>query len=112
MAISAPKFIQPLANDHTNVGKLVVVELTLDASYPTGGYAVDFHAYGLSEVWMAWAVQVAPSGTTNQVFEYNPVTAKIQSFGGAASGVALAETANATNLSTTVLRIAFYGLGS
>lgn len=113
MAISAPTFIQPLANDHTNVGKIVVVDVTLDSSYPTGGESFDPHQLGLSEVWFTSVVQTAPL-TTSWIFRYNIATSKILAYcqSDSDNDQPLEEVPNTTDLSTATVRLFFYGLPS
>jgi hypothetical protein len=119
MALSATKFIQPLANDRTDVGKIVVVEFTLDASYPNGGYAIDPHSLGLSEVWFCSIQQVGPTGPdqNSQIFEWDNTNSKIIVKGGGVAGAdnaggIIEEVATGNSYATTVIRAFFYGLGS
>jgi hypothetical protein len=113
MAVSAPTFIQPLAGDETANGKFVVVDLTFDSSYPTGGEAFDVAQLGLSEVWFAVIDATAPSATSYQ-FRYDKVNGKIQAYwvDTSVDGAALAEVADTTDLSTVTVRALFYGLSS
>lgn len=79
--------------------KEVIVDVTPDTSYPTGGYAITIP--GISRVILA-DVQ-APSGTGHTAaWDYTNKKLKFFTGGGA-------EVANATNISTAVTRVAFQG---
>lgn len=79
--------------------KEVIVTVTPDTSYPTGGYTVAVP--GISRIVLA-DVQT-PSGTGHTAaWDYAANKLKFFTGGGA-------EVANATNLSTAVTRIAFLG---
>lgn len=94
----------------------VLVEVTGDSSYPTGGYAFGvaqlntlfggaYSAIESIEVANPWT-----SGTTGAVAVFESSTGKVRALGGAASGAVLAEITAATNLSTFKcrLRVRFY----
>ena len=82
-----------------------VVDVTYDASYPTGGYAITPASLGLEQI-----LGVLPGGNLGGVVpSYNLSTGKLQLFGGAASGAVLAEVTAATNLSAVVQRLIFFG---
>lgn len=93
-----------------------LIQVTGDASYPTGGYA-----FGITQLSTLFggaysaieSVEVAnpwTSGTTGAVAVYEPGTAKVRALGGAAAGAVLSEITAATNLSTftCTLRVRFY----
>lgn len=111
MAVSAPTFVQPLAGDHTNVAKIVVVDITFDSSYPTGGEAFDIQTLGLSEAWYVSVDQIAPD-TTSLVVRWDYATAKFIAFwvDTTVDGAAMAEVVNTTDLSAVTVRAFFYGL--
>lgn len=114
MAVSAPSFVQPLANDRTNVGKVVVVDITLDSSYADDGESFDPTTLGFSEVWYANIVQKAPVGTAAglYVFQWDYTNKKIVAYwvDTSVDGAALAEVTAATDLSAVTVRAFFYGL--
>lgn len=114
MAISAPTFIQPLANDRTGAGKIVVVDITLDSSYPAGGEAFGISQLGLTDIWFASIVQKAPVNTTAYVFGWDNTNKKITAYwvDTTTDGAPLAEVAADTDLSTVTVRCFFYGQGA
>ena len=77
----------------------VVVPVTLDASYPTGGYAVNAYSLGLPAGLLdVLDANASPDGGYD--VRYNSATGNLQAYDtGAAGGAALAEAVNATNLS-------------
>lgn len=81
------------------------VEITGDSSYPTGGEVLDPVALGFTTII---AVVLSPGG--GYVPEWIPGTGKLMVRGGAASGVLLAEIANATNLAAITFRGVVFGL--
>lgn len=111
MAVSAPTFVLPLANDRTNVAKIVVVDITLDSSYATGGgEAFDIKQLGLSEVWFASIEQKAPVDHA-YLYVWDYTNKKIVAFNSAGDGDVFDE-AGADDLSTYTVRAFFYGLSS
>lgn len=89
--------------------------IAFDSSYPTGGEPVTPGLFGMSKVVaiepIGPAMAIAGAGTSAYVVGYDPVNKKLQAFGGAASGVAGAEVANATDLSASAVTAIVYGLG-
>lgn len=104
MTISAPTFVQPLASDHTNGGKLVVVDVTI-TSYTTNGEAFDIKQLGLSEVWSARLQPKSATSTLASFFLWDHALNKIWSYssGGAQSN---------SLTSGLSIRGYFYGLSS
>lgn len=76
----------------------VVMDITGDASYPTGGYAV---TVPLSQIVLA---DITPGAATGHPVAWDYAAGKLKVF---TSGGA--EVAAATNLSTMVVRAQFYG---
>jgi hypothetical protein len=113
MALTDPDFVQPLANDRTNLGKIVVFDVTFDSSYSIGGEAFEPHSVGLSEVWFASIVQIAPVATTTLVFRWDHTNNKIVAswVDTTTDGAPLAEVVDTTSLATYTVRCFFYGLG-
>jgi|SRR6478752_41199 len=118
MAFSYVSSPQPLAGDHTKAGKIVVADYTFDASYATGGEAIDFNALGVANPpWFVAFSQVAPVNA-GYVFQYDYTNKKIVAYrqkdpanaGGA--DIALTEVANTTDLSAVTIRVLVYGLSN
>jgi hypothetical protein len=93
---------------------LIIQPLTPASSdYPTGGYVLDPTLNGqmpdgvIRAVWYVGMNQAAV--TSAYTVQYNNTTLKLQVFGGAASGVAGAEVANAADLSAIVFTVAVIG---
>jgi hypothetical protein len=80
----------------------VIVDVTCDTSYPTGGYAVA--PANLSSIVFA-DVQIPPA--TGHIAAWDYSASKLKLF--TAQGT---EVTNATNVSTVVCRIAFLGRGT
>lgn len=78
--------------------KEVIVDVTGDSSYPTGGYAVSFP--GITNVIFC----DAQSGSTGHPAVFNYATGKLQLFTSGGT-----EVANAANVSTTKIRCAVLG---
>jgi len=81
----------------------VALKITFDASYPTGGEALDLTAY-VNNIETA---MVETSG--GFVFGYDRTNKKLKAFEAGADGDALDEVDNATNLSTVVTFITVTG---
>lgn len=113
MAITVTTTVQPLAADHTNVGKVVVADIAFDSSYPTGGEAFDKGALGLSEVWFV-ALDLTAPDDAGLLLRYDYATDKIIAFwvDTSVDGAPLAEVGDETDLSTYVARAFVYGLSS
>lgn len=79
------------------------VDITLDNSYPTGGYALT--PAQLQVDWLLHYVHAMPT-TTGHVFAYNYATSKLMAFS------AGSEVANTTDLSAVVVRVVAHGKGS
>ena len=87
----------------------VVVPITLDSSYPTGGYAVTGTSLGLP-CGLIDTIDCNTSPDSGYDVRYNYTTGNIQAFAtGASSGAALAEVTNATNLSTVTATAVVHG---
>lgn len=80
----------------------VIVDVTGDTSYPTGGYAVA--PANLATIVLA---DVQVPAATGHIVSWDYAASKLKVF--TAQG---AEVANATNLSTMTARIAFLGRGT
>lgn len=89
--------VAPVADGQNIAGnrRQVVVRLTFDSSYPTGGEAIAAADLGLSRID---ALFIQP--TSGYVFEYVASTGKIKAYLTGTSAAVLDEVANATNLST------------
>lgn len=92
-----------------------VTPITVDTSYPTGGWALTPTQLGLpmglvDEVYVTYNGKTAAGGVT---FVYDTANQKLMAFGGAASGAVQAEITNATNLSGdfTNLQVVAVGQG-
>tara|TARA_R100000231_G_scaffold88704_3_gene67161 strand:- start:626 stop:937 length:312 start_codon:yes stop_codon:yes gene_type:complete len=81
----------------------VALKVTFDASYPTGGEALDLTAY----VSNIETVHVEVSG--GFVFQYDRTNKKLKAFEAGGDGDALDEVDNATNLSTVVTYVTVTG---
>jgi hypothetical protein len=116
MALSAPTFIQPLAADHTRDAKVVVVDVTFDATYVDNGMAFSIAQLGLSEAWYVSIDQTAPVGTAvgAYVFQWDYTNKKIVAYwvDTTTDGLGLTEVPAGTSLSTVTARCFFYGLSS
>lgn len=86
-----------------------VIDVTFDSSYPTGGEALDFTTLGFDTV-----LAVIPAGKTTGGYEfaYDYGNSKIIAYwvDTTVDGAAMAEVANATNLSTVVARFVVIGV--
>lgn len=109
MAISAPTFVFPNQIEFAGAQKRVVARYTLDSSYPTGGYSITPNSVGLSVINAARATVDSPS-TSEYVAAFDRTNNKVKLFGGAASGVALAEVTAATNVATVVVEVDLIGV--
>lgn len=109
--------------------RTVVAEVTFDSSYPTGGESLTAADLGL-ELGMD-QIEIGGASSTGHVFQYDWATSKLKAFRpnahthsenaaatytqsvntGSAGGQTLTEEANATNLSTTVVRVVAVGKG-
>lgn len=91
-------------------------DVTLDTSYPTGGYAISARSVGLTTIFGARVIGSAlvagTAKTTNFLAEYDYKLGKLQLFQDLAVAAAapFGEVANATNVSTRVLRMVFVGV--
>lgn len=91
-------------------------DVTLDTSYPTGGYSIDPRSVGLLNLFgarvLGSALVAGTAKTTNFLAEYDYKTGKLQLFQDLAVAAAapFGEVANATNVSTRVLRMVFVGV--
>lgn len=77
------------------------VDVLLDSSYPTGGYALTFNQLGFAKAPLL--VDAEPA--TGRTFWYDRANQKLVAF---ASGAT--EVANATNLSAVTVRVAVDGI--
>lgn len=92
-----------------------VWDITFDTSYPTGGYAVTAHDFGVGRELMGITecAQGLVAGTvtaTSYKLTYDPGTKKIQLFVSAADTVAFGEVAAAVNLATRKIRVRVIGI--
>jgi hypothetical protein len=84
------------------------------SDYTTTGYTVNPAAFALQVIRNLYVAGIAGATastnlTTTYVFSYNRLTKKLQAFGGAASGVALAEVVATTDLSAFTLYVVAEG---
>lgn len=102
MSISIATAADPAVQGNTRV---VIKDITLDTSYPTGGYSLTAADLGLTRVLFAVATVKAVSGTTDitQV-QYDLTNSKLQVF-----DQTPAEIANATSLASDVVRVIAWG---
>lgn len=86
-----------------------VSQITLDASYPTGGYALTGQQLGLTNGIIDFIdAGVSPNG--GYLLAYNAATGKLQVFQGAAAiNLPAAEVPNATNLSAVTVTVVCTG---
>lgn len=99
MAISVVVKKQSVAGN----ARLVTADVTLDSSYPTGGYAIAGSDLGLKGGTIDSADLNASSGGYVPTFDYT--NSKIKLFRQTAATGALVEVPNATNVSTEVIRV-------
>lgn len=88
-------------------GTMVIADVTMDDSYPTGGEEVLPAKFGLTSLSM---VQAAPSG--GYVLEYDHANKKLKAYYGdydAVADGALIEVAAAANLSAVIARVIAIG---
>ena len=91
-------------------GKCVLADVTFAASYATGGDTFTASQFGMNKIDAIVDCGAAFGSATTGYLAFPDLTnSKIRLLGGAASGVALAEAANASNQSATVLRCLVYG---
>lgn len=84
------------------------------SDYPTTGYTVLPKTFGLQVIRNLWicgcdSASASTNFTTAYVWQYNRLTQKLQVFGGAASGVGLAEVSASTDLSAFTVRVVAEG---
>lgn len=103
MAISLAQVNVPQRNHVVGNRREVVVDVTLDNSYPTGGYALTPATLGVD---LALDYIFALPTTTGHVFAYDYANKKLMAFSGGS------QVANATDLSAVVVRVVAQGKGS
>ena len=91
--------VAPVVNHVPGDLREVIVDVTGDASYPTGGYTVP--VAGITKIFLA-DVQTPPG--TGHIVAWDYVANKLKVF--TAQGT---EVVNGTSLTTMVVRIAFLG---
>ena len=99
--------------DYWNRHKANIVQVTLDNSYPTGGYAFEPKATqgGVSDVVAVFISVRAGVAADGRVYQYDPTNKKIKAFeDGATVAGALDEVVAATDLSTVVLNVLVIGI--
>lgn len=92
--------------------RYVIVNITWDSSYPTGGLALTPKQVGLNQILGCESIGAGAAATAAVDISYDTTNQKLQAFGadGAAAGIAnLKEIANATNLSTITTTAIFLG---
>lgn len=102
------------ADSRQNLGFSGIIQpmrMTFGASdYLTGGYAVTPGQFGFGRIHGLWVIAQAGTALATTVeLRYNRTSGKIQAFGGAASGIALAEVANGFDLSAFTFDIIVFG---
>lgn len=93
--------------------RVVYVDVTFDASYPTTGLAVDLTKLGLKEVLNVTTDGGArnAAGTLLLPVSFNRATSKLQAYvSNGASPAQLAEAPNTTNLSAFTARLRVEGI--
>lgn len=90
--------VSNVKRDLTRVNKVVIADVTFDASYPTGGLALTPGQLGLKEI-----TTVNDDGVGGRTFPYNRSTGKLMAF------ASTTEVANATNLSAVTTRLTVIG---
>lgn len=85
--------------------KVGVVDVTLDASYPTGGYPLAPSDFGFSTSIEVVLTQAA----SGYEYEYNYATSKLVAYRQNATTGALVEVAAAVNLSAVTVRCTAFG---
>lgn len=103
MAIAIGKVTLDNRNFVIGNRRQVVVDVTLDNSYPTGGYALSLATLGVDGVT---DYVIATSTSTGHTFSYNYSTSKLMAFNGTT------QIANTTDLSAVVVRLIAQGKGS
>lgn len=93
MAITGITIVQ---REQVGFSNVTVNTLNLDASYPTGGYALSSSALGIGAN-PDWVAAAPKSGF---IFEYDYANQKLLARWSAAAGAAFTEVTNGTNLST------------
>lgn len=91
--------------------RLAIKKITLDNSYPTGGWALTPTTLGLRSVLFAWTEEKAP-GTTKYHYVYDVTAAKLQVYtsnGAAPAALAELDSTSATQ-DTKVVTILALGL--
>ncbi len=88
-----------------------IADLTGDASYVTGGYAVTPAMFGLKRIIAIIDLGTAiTAGATGKILEYDAVNSKVKILQtGGAINTPFAEVANASNQSTTTRRVLALG---
>jgi hypothetical protein len=91
----------------------VVADITCDAAYPAGGYAITPATFGLSSidfVHVSGARGSAGGATLGLVWEWDHVNSKLKAYRtGSAVNNELLETDNAKVSTATVLRVCVWG---
>lgn len=77
------------------------LDVALDSSYPTGGYALSFNQLGFAKA----PLLVDAEQATGRTYWYDRANQKLVAFSTAAT-----EVANATNLSAVTVRVAVDGI--
>jgi hypothetical protein len=103
MAITIGKVNLDNRNHVLGNRRQVVVDVTLDNSYPTGGYALSLATLGVDGVP---DYVIASATTTGHLLVYNYSTSKLMAFNGTT------QIANTTDLSAVVVRLIAQGKGS
>lgn len=104
----------PVIVDRGAAGDLFfrVVDVTLDGSYPAGGYALTPQQLGFGLNGTIYAVLGAFSKTAGWLVGWDFTNGKLQVFDGSgATSVAMHEAAAATVLTTVVARLVVMGKG-
>jgi hypothetical protein len=101
--------VAEVSRDNTGGRLRLIVDITGDNSYPTGGWAVTPAQLGVQRIDRVSADVKSPS-TTSYIAQWDYANNKIKVFWtGAAVNGTLGEVTNATNLSTLVLRAEVVG---
>lgn len=102
MAITIGQVNLPSRNHVIGNRREVVMDATLDNSYPTGGYALTAATLGID---IALDFVQAIATTTGHTFAYDYANSKLKAYSGGT------EITNATDLSAVVVRLIGHGKG-
>src|SRR5579872_5897776 len=97
--------IKPTDGGPTNNLRWRTFDITLDNSYPTGGYSITPSLLGFSQV----RAVIVNSHTGGYVYEYDIVNQKLKAYRQTAATGALVEVPNTTSLTGIIVHIFVIG---